>query len=139
MNALLEDLITKANDEKLSGRFKKYEFFETLLDEKFHTKNLFKDKIPILVNGLSIDHKGIRDGLDPYSNNFAFSNNLLALQQGFEREFLEKLLFIYLQPITYTQQFKEINDELVLEDLLFEECEKYNDPLSGIGFGTLRK
>ena len=133
------EIIIKANNEKISGRFRKYEFFETEFSNKVKEKEYFKNKIPILVNGLSIDEKGIRDGIDPYSNSFVFSNNLLELQQGFDEEFLNKLLFMYIQPTTYSQQFKKQGDKFILEDLLFEECDRYNKEHEGVGLGTLNK
>ena len=79
MKELLENIIDNANNEKKSGRFKKYEFFETEFSNKIKDKKYFKNKIPILVNGLSIDEKGIRDGLDPYSNSFLFSIIVLII------------------------------------------------------------
>ena len=46
---------------------------------------------------------------------------------------------MYIQPTTYTQQFKKQGDKFILEDLLFEECNNYNQEKEGIGFGTLNK
>ncbi|MBW2985596.1 hypothetical protein KY313_02990 [Candidatus Woesearchaeota archaeon] len=139
LKELLEEIIDNANNEKKSGRFNKYELFETEFFHKIQDKGYLKNKIPILVNGLSIDEKGIRDGIDPYSNSFIFSNHLLELKQGFDEEFLNRLLFMYIQPTTYTQLFKKTENGFALEDLLFEECNRLNEDIKGIGFGTLQK
>ncbi|NQU98868.1 hypothetical protein HQ533_05365 [Candidatus Woesearchaeota archaeon] len=123
----LELIINNANDDKKSGRMRKHELFEKTLFEKIsEERDFFKGRIVIPINGLSVDEYGRRDGLDPYSPEFRFSSRALSLQNHYDHEFLKTVpLFMYMQPATFTQMFKEWNGGLRLEDLLSQDLKEF--------------
>ncbi|MFH1770086.1 MAG: hypothetical protein ABH828_00865 [archaeon] len=124
---LLEMIIVKAFEPQVIGRMKKFRFAERKLYEKLkNEQKFFEDKIIIPTNGLSIDEHGLRDGLDPYSPEFRFTNSLLDIAKTLDPEFLDKIVLMFMQPWTFVPLIKRDNEgNIKLEDILAEDLKKY--------------
>lgn len=171
LDDVLTAAFTEANEPKKVGRLKKYKMHgEILLEELKRTdNNPFKNKIPILVNGLCVtDYRsGRKSGIDPYSNSHLFSTLFIEAVSGmFPFEFLDMFRLVYVQPVPYIQkpavkeeiinasipypdrqdshtEFELDNEFIGLEEILKYRIETDINPQinakGGIGFGALIK
>ncbi|MGM5487420.1 MAG: hypothetical protein ACQESG_00570 [Nanobdellota archaeon] len=83
-------------------RFEKFREREELMLKDAHKI----DRIPILVNGLSLvdDYRFKKEGIDPYSVNHIFTNILLdRLPEHVSENCLDNFALLYVQPMTYVQ------------------------------------
>ncbi len=148
LESILQTAFQNAEDSRKVGMMKKYRLYEEARLEEISSperlERAFSGRIPLFINGLCVTDysRGIKYGVDPYSNSHLFSTLFLeSAGEIFPREFLDLFRLIYIQPVIYTQQLitGEIK-ELGLEDTLRHRVEtEINPALSGIGFGELYK
>lgn len=145
---ILDAAFQEATDPRKAGAVKKYRLYEEKRLEEVSAseklRNYFVGRIPIFVNGLCVTDysRGIKKGIDPYSNNHLFSTIFLeSVNESFPFEFLDLFRLVYVQPMIYTQQWKmEDSGEVGLEDMLRYHVEaEINPTIQGIGFGPLFK
>src|SRR3989344_277747 len=141
---ILDNAFGESANPRKTGRMKKYLMHEDLLVRELSIdENLFRDKLPILINGLTATSliNGRKEGIDPFSNLHLFSTLFIEqINERFPIEFLDQFLLFYVQPVTYIQRILQQGGNFGLEHILRERIEREIDAeIDGIGFGTLAK
>ncbi len=145
IQAVLEQAFADADDpvkagspEKHKGKMEKFRQYSKFLIEELD--GLFRGKIPVFVNGLSISDYdcAAKSGIDPYSQSHLFSTRFIEHAACFPFEVLDAFRLVYVQPVPYIQQPVVDDGVLGLEDVLRGRVLKDLD-VSGQGFGTLVK
>ncbi|MBT5023421.1 hypothetical protein HON01_11425, partial [Candidatus Woesearchaeota archaeon] len=146
---ILEQGFEKIKKGKGFGSIEKYRWYNNYMLKEISLPdvyNPFYDKIPIFVNGLCVTqhNKPRKEGMDPYSNTHRFSTLLIqSLEQLFPPDFLERFLFVYVQPVPFVQKITKHKGKLCLEDIIRHPIEHHvNKNLAEKkkqGFGTLIK
>src|SRR3989344_3503204 len=93
---ILDNAFGESANPRKTGRMKKYLMHEDLLVRELSIdENLFRDKLPILINGLTATSliNGRKEGIDPFSNLHLFSTLFIEqINERFPIEFLDQFL-----------------------------------------------
>lgn len=118
---MLEQIINtefvNSTDVHKVGRFSKY-LDQELAFEMVVDKGILNDKILILTDSIGINEYGEKQGCDPYSNSFVFSNNLIKLGDVFPKEFLHKIVLMYMHPVMFNQTFDIHDNDTYIVDII---------------------
>lgn len=128
LEVCIEDILNRQEFPMQKWRFNKYYLREKLLIEVLNEGNLnpFKGGFPIIISGRSVSNENsfVKSGIEPYSKSHKLSNNVLEAIYGLYlenkdyKDFLERIFFIYLQPVSYIQMVRFYNEIPTLVDYL---------------------
>ncbi|MCF7871609.1 hypothetical protein K9L97_01120 [Candidatus Woesearchaeota archaeon] len=130
--------------KKMGRQIRHMEQFYYFSNKNQDKENIFYDTYPIFIAGTSIatPYSNEKLGLDPYSNLHLFSTIFIESMNslGFDREFVEKLRLVYVQPEVWIQKPIFTDKGFGLQEVLKSQIEKINDDASGnVKYGSMEK